>query len=59
MLDESKDILRIEELRAVLRENSRRYYVDNNPMISDFEYDSLMRELEDLEALHPEREFDT
>ena len=54
MLDESKDILRIEELRAVLRENSRRYYVDNNPLISDFEYDSLMRELEDLEALHPE-----
>ena len=45
--------MRIEELRSVLRENSRRYYVDNNPVISDFEYDSLMRELEELEARYP------
>ena len=35
-------------------ENSRRYYVDNAPVISDFEYDCLMRELEDLEALFPD-----
>ena len=54
MSDKSRDIARIEELRVTLRENSRRYYVDNNPLISDFEYDSLMRELEDLEALYPE-----
>ena len=45
---------RIEELRAVLRENSRLYYVENAPLISDFEYDSLMHELEGLEAAYPE-----
>lgn len=45
---------RIEELRVTLQENSRRYYVDNAPVISDFEYDSLMHELEDLEAAFPE-----
>ena len=45
---------RIEELKAVLTESSRRYYVDNNPIISDFEYDHLMYELEDLEQQFPE-----
>ena len=45
---------RIEELRAVLRENSRRYYVDNAPTMSDQEYDFLMHELEGLEADFPE-----
>jgi len=45
---------RIEELKAILWENSRRYYVDNAPVISDFEYDHLMYELEELEKLFPE-----
>lgn len=45
---------RIEELRRTLEENSRRYYVDNAPVISDFEFDSLMHELERLEAEYPE-----
>ena len=45
---------RIDFLRQELRENSRRYYVDNAPVISDFEFDSMMRELEDLEAEWPE-----
>ncbi len=45
---------RIEELRAVLQENSRKYYVDNAPTMSDQEYDFLMHELEALEAEHPE-----
>ena len=45
---------RIEALRASLRENSRRYYVDNAPVISDFEYDALMHELERLEDEFPE-----
>jgi len=45
---------RIEELTAVLQENSRRYYVDNNPVISDYEYDMLMHELESLEAEYPQ-----
>ena len=45
---------RIEQLRAVLWENSRKYYVDNAPTMSDFEYDSLMHELEALESAYPE-----
>ncbi|MCR5408906.1 MAG: NAD-dependent DNA ligase LigA [Bacteroidales bacterium] len=45
---------RIEELKAVLRENSRLYYVENAPVMSDFEYDTLMHELETLETEYPE-----
>lgn len=45
---------RINELREILKENSRRYYVENAPTMSDFEFDHLMRELEDLEKAHPE-----
>lgn len=45
---------RIETLKALLWENSRRYYVDNAPTMSDQEYDFLMHELEDLEAQYPE-----
>ena len=45
---------RIEKLRADLTEYSRRYYVDNNPAISDYEYDHLMYELEELESRFPE-----
>lgn len=44
---------RVEELRAVLTENSRRYYVLNAPTMSDREFDALMRELEDLEKEFP------
>lgn len=45
---------RIEELRGILRENSRLYYVLNAPTMSDFEFDSLMHELESLEEEWPE-----
>ena len=45
---------RIEELSALLKENSRRYYVDNAPTMSDYEFDILMHELERLEAEWPE-----
>ena len=45
---------RIEWLKAVLWENSRKYYVENAPTMSDYEYDQLMHELEDLEAQYPE-----
>ena len=45
---------RITQLRAVLWENSRKYYVENAPTMSDYEYDQLMHELEDLEAQYPE-----
>ena len=45
---------RIEWLKAVLWENSRKYYVENAPTMSDYEYDQLMHELEDLEAQYPQ-----
>ena len=53
-MDKQAAKARIEELRAVLWENSRRYYVDNAPTMSDYEYDTLMHELEDLENQWPE-----
>ena len=45
-INEAKN--RIEELKAILWENSRKYYVENAPTMSDFEYDQLMHQLEDL-----------
>lgn len=42
-----------ETLRDVLRFHEYRYYVLNDPLISDFEYDQLYKELEQLEAAHP------
>jgi len=45
---------RIKELRLILEENSRRYYVDNDPTMSDYEYDHLMYELVSLEEQFPE-----
>ena len=45
---------RILELREQLHEHNRKYYVLNSPDISDMEFDMLMRELQDLEELHPE-----
>jgi len=45
---------KIRELRDTLWENSRRYYVENAPVMSDFDYDHMMHELEDLEKQFPE-----
>lgn len=45
---------RIEQLRWELRYHNYRYYILDDPSISDQEYDSLMRELIELEAKHPE-----
>jgi DNA ligase (NAD+) len=45
---------RVEELRRLVHEANHRYYVLDDPAISDAEYDALMRELEALEAAHPE-----
>ena len=45
---------RIEELRRQLEYHNFRYYVENAPEISDFEFDAMMRELQDLERAHPE-----
>ena len=41
-------------LRQILERAARAYYVDDRPEMSDAEYDVLFRELEALEARHPE-----
>lgn len=45
---------RIAQLREELHRHNHNYYVLNRPEISDFDFDRLMRELQDLEAQHPE-----
>ena len=45
---------RIAQLRHELHEHNYRYYVSNQPSISDYDFDQLMHELQDLEARHPE-----
>ena len=45
---------RIEELTDILTRANYRYYVLDDPELPDFEYDRLLRELENLEAEHPE-----
>lgn len=45
---------RIEELRGLLHYHNHKYYVEDDPQISDFEYDALYRELEELEASRPD-----
>jgi len=44
----------IEKLRDQIRYHEHRYYVLNDPEISDFGFDRLMRRLQDLEDEHPE-----
>lgn len=48
------EIERIDQLREELHAHNYNYYVLNAPVISDQEFDRLMRELQDLEARHPE-----
>lgn len=50
----SAETERIHTLRQQLHEHNHRYYVENNPLISDQEFDFMMHELQDLEAKHPE-----
>lgn len=45
---------RIVQLRRELHEHNHRYYVLNQPTISDQDFDFLMHELQDLESRHPE-----
>lgn len=52
--DEAAARKRAEILRAELERHSRLYYVEAQPEISDRDFDRMMRELQDLEAAHPE-----
>lgn len=45
---------RIEALTTELNEHNHRYYVLNQPTISDYEFDQLLKELEQLESVHPD-----
>jgi DNA ligase (NAD+) len=45
---------RADKLRSQIDEHNHRYYVLDDPVISDAEYDRLLRELQDLENEHPE-----
>ena len=46
----------IEALRGVLRFHEYRYYVINDPLLSDYEYDLLFKSLEKIEKEHDSRE---
>lgn len=46
--------IEIEELRKILLDHDRRYYIEANPIASDSEYDELMRRLKELESKYPE-----
>ena len=50
--DEAEDM--IQELREEIRYHDRKYYIENEPEISDYEYDMLVKELEALEEAFPE-----
>ncbi len=54
MMDLAKIKKRIEELRAEINDHNYRYYVLDAPVISDAQYDKLLRELQELEQQHPE-----
>ncbi|MEE1225368.1 MAG: NAD-dependent DNA ligase LigA [Clostridia bacterium] len=47
-------VKRVEELTELLNYHNHKYYVDDSPEISDFEFDALLRELEELEEKYPE-----
>jgi len=44
----------IEKLRSFLNYHSKKYYIDDEPEITDFEYDSAFRKLKELEEKYPE-----
>ena len=44
----------MKRLRDTLNAHGYRYYVLDDPQISDYEYDHMLRRLEDLEREHPE-----
>ncbi|MGX9987081.1 NAD-dependent DNA ligase LigA [Soonwooa purpurea] len=46
--------LKIEELREELHQHNYNYYILDEPSISDFEFDTKLKELQDLEKQHPE-----
>ena len=53
-MEKAQAYIRIQELKGILDEANRMYYVENSPTLSDYEFDLLLKELEALETEHPE-----
>ncbi|MGB2581569.1 MAG: NAD-dependent DNA ligase LigA, partial [Thermoplasmata archaeon] len=51
--ERQKALKRMKELVETISYHDQRYYVDDDPEVSDFEYDMLVKELERLESEHP------
>jgi DNA ligase (NAD+) len=47
-------VRKISKLRQEIAYHEKKYYTDNDPQISDYEFDLLVRELKDIEALYPD-----
>lgn len=54
MSKKSEVIRKVHELREEIRYHEKKYYVDNDPQISDYEFDLLLKELQKLERQFPE-----
>ena len=54
MTDKEQSAKRAQELRDALNYYSRKYYVDDDPEIEDYEYDMLQRELKAIEDKYPD-----
>ena len=54
MLDKEQAKKRYEELKKQTKYYSKMYYEEDNPVISDFEYDMLMMEVKSIEKLYPD-----
>ncbi len=53
-MEKAQAYIRINELRDMINEANRRYYVENAPTLSDYDFDMLLKELEALEKEHPD-----
>ena len=53
-MEKTQANIRAKELRDILNEANRRYYVENNPVMSDYDFDMLLKELEAIEVQYPE-----
>ena len=53
-MEETKAFERIKYLSETLKYHNRKYYIEDSPEIEDFEYDAMLRELEDLESEFPQ-----
>lgn len=57
-MNEQQALKRIEELTVQINEHNHSYYVESNPTISDYDFDMLLEELQQLEGQFPQYAFD-